>query len=386
MAPSLSHLLQDGVGVEEVLRNHLNFTISELLGRPNPEIEYTARKKKRTTTKSDDWVQISADDITKLDGFTDANLGLMFEDLLQQRVTLTPLEFMGLRVTQRGNDWVFNRHVLSLALWPWAEANAVLCVNKTVARLQDRLGAPRKTYRLVPQFRGDRCAIPIGQGPGQTKHLHANWLFSFPADWTAEGLDDLVDVDMVGQVKAPRSFDPTDVAFINPADEDAWEAPPPEVTAANWCLRQCGTYAWETGCRYMILVTADYVTVLRFHLVAAGDEGDPVSSTVLGVEYEYFPYSSRGGQGLPLCKVIWALMLMAQHPGHRDIVPRRRTLPLNTWYAYKTAAGRTYYVHHISEIVRDSAPGNEPKIVDISKARDRDLIQRIARRVGEVGR
>lgn len=61
-------------------------------------------------------------------------------------------------------------------------------------------------------------------------------------------------------------------------------------------------------------------------------------------------------------------------------------LPLNSWYAYSAAGGRTYYVHHISEIVRDSVPGNEPKIIDISKARNKDLVQRIASRLGKVGR
>ncbi|KAK7921393.1 hypothetical protein PG985_009415 [Apiospora marii] len=353
MATSASDLSQDGL--EEENSNFPDYTISELLGLVNPEFRYTALKTK--PSKSDDWVQISANDITKLEGFTNANLGLMFEDLLEQGVTLTPREDLKL------------------------EANAIVCINKTIARLQDRLGTPPKTYGLVTQNRGRRRPIPIGQIPGQKKPMHANWLVAFPGEWRPEG------VDLAGQLKAPRNFDPTDVVFINPADEDEWEEPPAEIVAANWCLRQCGTYAWQTGCRYMFLVTVEYVTVLRFHLVEGGGEEDPTSSTVLGVEYAYFPYSRHGEQELSLCKTVWALTLMAQHPRHRDIVPRRRMLPLNTWYAYTTAAeGRTYYIHHLSEIIRDSIPGNGPKIIDISKARDEELIQRIAHRVGEVGR
>ncbi|KAK7977270.1 hypothetical protein PG988_004760 [Apiospora saccharicola] len=239
--------------------------------------------------------------------------------------------------------------------------NAILCVNKTIARLQDRLGTPTKTYGLVRQHRDQRRPAPIGRTPAEKKTVHANWLVVFPGEWRPEG------VDLVGQLKAPRNFDPTDVVFINPADEDA----------------DCGTYAWQAECRYLFLVTVEYVTVLRFHVVEEG-RGPLPNSIVIGVEYDYFPYSNHGEQELTLCKVIWALTLMAQNPGHRDIVPRRRMLPLNSWYAYTTAGGRTYYVHHISEIIRDAVPGNGPKIMDISRARDQDLIQRIASRLGGV--
>ncbi|KAK8009260.1 hypothetical protein PG991_011811 [Apiospora marii] len=369
-------------GVEEEFRSGLNFTISQLLGRANPEFRSRALKSK--PSKNDDWVQISADHITKLDGFTSANLGLMFEDLLEQRVTLTPLEVIGLGATSIGgeraglwNDLLNLNHCLQ----SWVEANACLCINKTVARLQDRLGIPQKTYGLAAQFRRYRPFSMIGQRSGQKKYLHANWLVAWPGRWIPDG------VDLVGQLKSPTHFDPTDVAFINPADGDEWEEPPAEIAAASWCLRQCGTYAWQAECRYMFLVTVEYVTVLRFYLVEGGGEEDLAISTVLGVEYDYFPYSRHGERELSLCKTVWALTLMAQHPRHRDIVPRRRMLPLNTWYSYTTAAeGRTYYVHHLSEIIRDSIPGNEPKIIDISKARDEDLIQRIALRVGEAGR
>lgn len=221
-------------------------------------------------SKSDDWVQISADHITKLDGFTNANLGLIFGDLLEQMVTLTPREELKLEVVQYGDERVGNKRHFDDALNPWAAANAIVCINKTIARLQDRLGVPPKTYGLVTQHWDHRRPEPIGQIPGQKKYVHVNWLIAFPCEWRPEG------VDLVGQMKDPRHFDPTGVVFINPADEDAWEEPPPEIAAANWCLRQCGTYAWQAECRYMFLVTVEYVTVLRFHLV---EEGEDVPST-----------------------------------------------------------------------------------------------------------
>ncbi|KAK8039462.1 hypothetical protein PG993_007873 [Apiospora rasikravindrae] len=122
------------------------------------------------------------------------------------------------------------------------------------------------------------------------------------------------------------------------------------------------TYSLVTQYRYAFLVTAEYLTIFRFNRISKDEEDNEEHPelTVLGVEYCFLPYSNEGEQQLTLTEAIWALTLMAQHPQHRNLIPLGRMLPLNSWYTH-AKDGHTYYIHHISELVRDTSPGDDAK-------------------------
>ncbi|KAK8133678.1 hypothetical protein PG984_005690 [Apiospora sp. TS-2023a] len=346
-----------------------SYTISNLLGRANPRLVDTGKKIKPSTG---DWVTISTENIKKLDGFTNTNLGLMFEDYLNQTVILLPREARKLREAQDEDRRVDTERAFEEYLKPWLYYNAIPCVNKTVANFQERLGLPKITYSIVTQYQFGNYKGTTGKSTEITKHFVADWAVVFPDDWRPVG------VELVGENKRRKNLDPNTFGKIKPGSSEKDNTISTDVRAAIWCLRQCGTYAWRTRCRYTFLVTPEYVTIFRFNMIKEGPKDRYPDQTILGVEYDFFPYANEGEHQLTLTKAIWAQVMMAQNPQQRGIIPLDEMLPFNSWYSY-TAGEQTYFIHHISELIKDDLPGNQPNIESISNAEDEVLRRVLAR-------
>lgn len=173
-------------------------------------------------------------------------------------------------------------------------------------------------------------------------------------------------------------MNPADIEKIKP---NLARPAPSGVISATLYRRQCATYAWDSGCRYGFLLTAERVIVLRFRLVR---KGESTYDIFLGVEYHYFPYQAEedlAREQPTLCKAVWALVMMAQNRQHRDIVPLGEMVPIDIWYTYM-APDRAHYIHHLSEIIRETLPNNTPaeSFVDISRAL-REALWRILGRI-----
>ncbi|KAK7977269.1 hypothetical protein PG988_004759 [Apiospora saccharicola] len=335
--------------VEEQGAAGVGYKVSDLLALRNPEMEYA--KTSRSVSKNENWVLVSTDHIDRLDGFTNTNLDAMYEDLLNQAADLVPDDEDALRTAQRADYDVECEGDFGDRLRPWLEKNALYCINKTIKTLQDRLGASRKQYRLTRYG----SLLYKNEGDDKGNHLKPDWAIVYPNGVDPEG------IDLAGETKRPN---------MNPAILDRMREKPGDPIrgskSAIQVLRQCATYAWLSRC--------------RFHLV---EKGENTFNTVLGVEYDYFPYRVEDlEQEQPtLCKAIWAQMMMAQNPQHCDVVPLSEMVSLSTWYKY-TKDAHTYYIHHISEVIRETLPGSvsTEKVVDIFKT-TKDVFQRIARGV-----
>lgn len=342
----------------------VGYKISELLALCNPKLQFTTTS--RGVSDNINWVQVSTDHIDRLDGFTNSNLDGMYEDLLNQAADLPSKDERDLWTAQEINDNVKNEGDFGDRLRLWLEKNALYCINKTITNLQDRLGTSRKQYKL------ERTATFTyrNEKDDSDRHFLPDWAMVYPDGVDPEG------IDLAGETKKPH---------LNPAilDEMMRQKSGKLIRGSQtWIkvLRQCASYAWLSKCRYVFLITAKHVLVFRFHLV---EKGENTLDTVLGVEYDYFPYRVEDlEQEQPtLSKAIWAQMMMAQNPQHREVVPLSEMVSLDTWYSY-TKNAHTYYIHHLSEIVRETLPDSisAERVVDIFKS-TKDVVQRIVRRV-----
>ncbi|KAK7921394.1 hypothetical protein PG985_009416 [Apiospora marii] len=196
----------------------------------------------------------------------------MYEDLLNQAADLVDDDAEDLRSAQRANDDVTNEADFEDRLRPWLEKNALYCINKTITNLQDRLGTSRKQYRLMrtSQF------TYRNEEDDDDRHFLPDWAMVYPDGVDPEG------TDLAGETKRPN---------VNPAILDKMREKSGKPVRGSQTmikvLRQCASYAWLSKCRYVFLITSQHVIVFRFHLV---EKGENTFDTVLGVEYDYFPY------------------------------------------------------------------------------------------------
>ncbi|KAK8133679.1 hypothetical protein PG984_005691 [Apiospora sp. TS-2023a] len=349
-----------------------SYTISDLLEVPNPIFDIRAGAK-MFPLQNTRWVQISDGHITRLNGFTNTNFDEIYEDFLSQTGLPTSDYYDDCHLLSAYNTEgivVRENDEFDSYLGLWLAHNALYCINKTAPCLPDRLGTSRKKYRLT---RGYEFHYQDAEN-GRPRRSCPDWAFIYRDFHEPEGV-----VDLAGETKKVFQMNPADIEKIKP---NLARPIPFRVYCATLCLRQCATYAWNSRCRYAFLLTAEHVIIFRFHLVR---KGKSTNDKFLGVEYDYFPYPGEENldrEHPTLCKAIWSLVMMAQNAQHRDIVPLGEMLPLDTWYIYMAAPDRAYYVHHISEIIRDTIPSNTPpdRIVNISRA-PREALWRILGRI-----
>ncbi len=331
--------------------------VIDVLEMQNPE--YVPRKCLKNFTKNKDFVRISLEHIRPLKGFDAGNIYAMYEDLLTMKMPRESIDLKRISELQAEKVVVTRESDMYLTGQNWFSPTVEKCINTTVTNLRETLkSSSQKKYKMVHEHSIQLKKLKREVKDKATSKVKADWAVMDP---------DKTKADVPGDSKKHTVFKPHLLDSLSERYGDIDFEKNSDLVSIDfrtliWALKQTGTYSWLSESRYSFVFTPETSTILRFFLVKR-DEFP--TNTVLGVEYTWFPYSNHGPGKLTLNKIIWTSTMMIENDRHRNIVPEDEMLDLDLWYR-NTVNGKPYYIHHLSEAVRDKIPPGQVK--DLTEA------------------
>ncbi|ETS77096.1 hypothetical protein PFICI_10970 [Pestalotiopsis fici W106-1] len=120
----------------------------------------------------------------------------------------------------------------------------------------------------------------------------------------------------VGDAKRHRVFDPRWLASEKHYDDYKVKNP----------MGQMGMYAYYGKTRYAYIITSETVTVFRFFLITAPEDGMKLA---MGAQYKYFSWNENPKM---VSKAIWALAMFSMNDHERDVVAFDQMQSIEQWW------------------------------------------------------
>lgn len=336
--------------------------VIDVLEMKNPELTVKPGGRK-TSTKNKDYVQISLEHVRPLRGFEPTNIHAMYEDLLAMEIPRKGIDLRRISKIQRKEFVVSTREEVMYDMGlKWFPETVKKCIKTTASTLQNTLKVPRKDYTVENQYCIQLKKLKRNEKDLTSSEIRADW--AVVSSNTGDPLADIVGDSKRCPCFKPHLLDRVSDTYDHIDFEKEQDLVDPDTRHLIWALKQTGTYALLCKSRYSFIFTPETTTVLRFFLIK--EDAFP-ANTVLGVEYDWFPYSNHGPGSMTLNKAIWTVTMMIQNRRHRDIVSEDKMLDLDLWYRCNVN-GKSYYVHHLSEAVKDQTPPGQVK--DLTEAED----------------
>jgi len=124
---------------------------------------------------------------------------------------------------------------------------------------------------------------------------------------------------------------------------------PAKGRAWLWPMRQVGSYCKYGKTRYAFIITPEELVAARFYT-------DKEDGNANRVEFKSIPWEAGAPNELTMNLAIWALAIFALNEGHRPVMDRSETLPLNVWWKDRDEAGAVSYEHHLTGRKMTSLP------------------------------
>ncbi|KAI0102548.1 hypothetical protein GGR51DRAFT_562472 [Nemania sp. FL0031] len=326
-------------------------TITGLLGINNPRM--VVDKTKAGPTKNSKYVQISQTHIRPMQGFTQANIEAMYQDILSKRIKLTQKKQQDILYIS-SKDYTYNcdsEKCIDRILLDWFPAVLQPCMVHSSAVLHRRFGLAPKNLEIKHEPK-------LYRGPGGYPLL-PDWVFVDINELNRDPRKDTAGLAyVVGDDKLSVGFDPRSLERLPiPRDNDREKKKKKNQEEGSDdiipYLQQIGTYAWLGQTRYAFIITDKTATFFRFFLVHRGEEAE---DTTLGVEYSWVDLTTEGTNELTMNRGIYALAMMAQNEQYHKIVEEKELDDLRAWY-WGDVGGERLYFHPISEILTTKSPG-----------------------------
>lgn len=134
------------------------------------------------------------------------------------------------------------------------------------------------------------------------------------------------------ETKEETHFVVGDTKLSSKWDSD-WNNGVCEDSLSNWFwpVRQVVTYGTVAGTRYCFIITPTELVagrICKLPALSIDDDDDDAHH----FQYKSIPWYNHGTDNLTVNLALWALAMMGINSGHRDIVARQDTLPLNVWW------------------------------------------------------
>ncbi|KAI1130652.1 hypothetical protein F5Y10DRAFT_262993 [Nemania abortiva] len=344
-------------------------TITDLLGITNPKVTLTGKKPSKT--EHDDYVRISLDHVRPIQGFTQANIQAMYEDLLFKRLNQTREDKQNIKFLSMRNyaDCDAEKGIDRMLL-DWFSAVLRPCVAYSATKLLERFGLPQKTleFKYEPKLYAIREARLSHEA---VSPLRPDWAVVDMSQFNSAQTDVTGIANVVGEDKRSQGFDPQllgNLISVGGTDYEnifRSERSKSRIKYVIATLKQIGTYAWLGQTRYAFVITENTATFLRFFLV---QRAQYTKDIVLGAEYSWIDMTNSGTSELTMNRGLYALAMMAQNEQYRNIVEEQELEDLNVWY-YEYIEGEYLYFHPISEIVTTGKPDIDRAPIPIAHAK-----------------
>ncbi|KAJ8123030.1 hypothetical protein O1611_g9693 [Lasiodiplodia mahajangana] len=362
-------------------------TITSLLGSVMPTAVVDA--KRFTSTKHPNYVQISLDNVRPMQGFTQANIQAMYEDLLSKELELTEEEQQNIaNLATKNYAYCTSEDCVNWMLSDWFSIVVERSIAHSTTELHERFNLPPKVLSFK---RKAKLSIrhPIGEVyrdgmidsdntlPPDVIVMSGNffpdWVFLDTNDLKSARDDTAGIAHIIGEGKISIGFNPRLLECLQSIGGIDWENAKGDTPATLYaidCLKQIGTYAWLGQTRYAFIATEKSTAFLRFFLVHRGQRP---SDTILGVEYSWVNLTSSGTKELTMSNGMHALAMMAQNEKYRRIVEKGELEDLRMWY-YVDLEGDRLYFHPISRIITNRNPDTDfpPTHINLADVRTRE--------------